>query len=72
MFSAGPNCGDIIYSVGNKMGLGNVSSGGLEASNVDLSAQFSAMILAQRAVQANSRVFSTTSNIMDTIVNMGR
>lgn len=72
LFSAGPNCGDIIYSVGTKMGLGNVSSGGLEASNVDLSAQFSAMILAQRAVQANSRVFSTTSSIMDVIVQMGR
>lgn len=72
MFSAGPNCGDIIYSVGTKMGLGNVSSGGLEASNVDLSAQFSSMILAQRAVQANSRVFSTTSDIMDVVVNMGR
>lgn len=72
MFSAGPNCGDIIYSVGTKMGLGNVSSGGLEASNVDLSAQFASMILSQRAVQANSRVFSTTSDIMDVIVNMGR
>lgn len=72
LFSAGPNCGDIIYSVGTKMGLGNVSSGGLEASNVDLSAQFASMILAQRAVQANSRVFSTTSSIMDVIVNMGR
>lgn len=72
LFSAGPNCGDIIYSVGTKMGLGNVSSGGLEASNVDLSAQFSNMILAQRAVQANSRVFSTTSDIMDIVVNMGR
>lgn len=72
MFSAGPNCGDIIYSVGTKMGLGNVSSGGLEASNVDLSGQFASMILAQRAVQANSRVFSTTSQIMDVIVQMGR
>lgn len=72
LFSAGPNCGDIIYSVGTKMGLGNVSSGGLEASNVDLSAQFASMILAQRAVQANSRVFSTTSQIMDVIVQMGR
>lgn len=72
MFSAGPNCGDIIYSVGTKMGLGNVSSGGLEASNVDLSGEFASMILAQRAVQANSRVFSTTSQIMDVIVQMGR
>ena len=72
MFRAGPNTGDIIYSVGNAMGLGSIASGGLEASNVDLSSEFSAMILAQRAVQANSRVFSTTSTIMDSIVNMGR
>lgn len=72
LYSAGPNCGDIIYSVGDKMGLGSVASGGLEASNVDLSAEFSAMILAQRAVQANSRVFTTTSEIMDVVVNMAR
>jgi len=72
LYSAGPNCGDIIYSVGNEMGLGNVASGGLEASNVDLSSQFSAMILAQRAVQANSRVFTTTSEIMNAIVQMGQ
>lgn len=72
LYSAGPNCGDVIYSVGNQMGLGDIASGGYEASNVDLSEQFSNMILAQRAVQANSRVFSTTSNIMDVIVQMGR
>lgn len=72
LFSAGPNSGDIIYSVGGAMGLGKIASGGLEASNVDLSAEFSNMILAQRAVQANSRVFTTTSDIMNTIVSMGR
>lgn len=72
LFTAGPNTGDIVYSVGNEMGLGSVASGGLEASNVDLSAEFSGMILAQRAVQANSRVFTTTSDVMDVITQMGR
>lgn len=72
LYSAGPNTGDVLYSIGDAMGLGAVASGGLEASNVDLSEEFSNMILAQRAVQANSRVFSTTSDIMDTVVNMGR
>lgn len=72
LFSAGPNTGTIYYSVGDSMGLGAIASGGLEASNVDLSAEFSSMILAQRAVQANSRVFTTTSDIMDAIVSMGR
>ncbi len=72
LFSAGANSGNIVYSVGNAMGLGNIASGGLESSNVDLSTEFSNMIMSQRAVQANSRVFTTTSNIMDTIVAMGR
>lgn len=72
LYTAGPNSGDVLYSVGNQMGLGDIVSGGYEASNVDLSAEFSNMILAQRAVQANSRVFSTTSQIMDVIVQMGR
>lgn len=72
LFKSGPNSGSILYSVGGKLGLGKIESGGLEASNVDLSKEFSNMIVAQRAVQANSRVFTTTSNIMDTIVSMGR
>ncbi len=72
LYTAGPNSGVIVYSIGGQMGLGQVASGGLEASNVDLSAEFSSMILSQRAVQANSRVFTTTSDIMDVIVNMGR
>lgn len=72
LFKAGPNSGSVLYSVGGKLGLGKIQSGGLEASNVDLSEEFSNMIVAQRAVQANSRVFTTTSNIMDIIVSMGR
>lgn len=72
LFQAGPNSGSIIYTVGNQMGAGSIKSGYLEASNVDLSGELSKMILAQRAIQANSRVFTTVSNTMDTIVNMGR
>lgn len=72
LFKAGPNSGSILYSVGGKLGLGKIESGGLEASNVDLSKEFSNMIVAQRAVQANSRVFTTTSDIMNEIVSMGR
>lgn len=72
MYTAGPNTGDIIYTVAGKMGCGEVQSGGLEASNVDLSQELSNMILAQRAIQANSRVFTTTSDIMQTITQMGR
>lgn len=72
LYSTGPNVGDIVYTVGSKMGCGNIKSGYLEASNVDLSDQLSNMILAQRAVEANSRVFTTSSEVMSTIVQMGR
>lgn len=72
LYEAGPNSGNIIYTVGSKMGAGSLKSGYLEASNVDLSDELSKMILAQRAVQANSRVFTTVSDTMNTIVQMGR
>ena len=72
LFEAGPNSGDIIYTVGNEMGAGSIESGYLEASNVDLSDELSSMILAQRAIEANSRVFTASSDVMDTIVAMGR
>lgn len=72
LFMPGPNAGDMIFTVGGAMGVGFLKSGGLEASNVDMSKQFSDMILAQRAVQANSRVFTATSDIMQTLVQLGR
>lgn len=72
LYKAGPNSGEIVYTVGGHMGAGSLESGGLEASNVDLSQELSNMILAQRAIEANSRVFTTTSDVMSTIVQMGR
>lgn len=72
LFESGPNTGDIAYTVGGEMGTGKLESGGLEASNVDLSSELSSMILAQRAIQANSRVFTTTSDVMKTVVQMGQ
>lgn len=72
LFMTGPNAGDMLFTVGGAMGVGQIKSGGLESSNVDLSKQLSDMILAQRSVQANSRVFSTTSSIMQTLVQLGQ
>lgn len=72
LWSMGANSGNPIYTIGGAMGVGAIKSGGLEASNVDMSKQFSNMIMAQRAIQANSRVFSVTSDIMETLVMLGR
>lgn len=71
LYKAGANCGAISYETASELN-GGIKSGYLEASNVDLSSQLSDMILAQRAIEANSRVFTTTSDVMSTIVQMGR
>jgi flagellar hook protein FlgE len=53
-------------------GTGTLTTGALEMSNVDLSEQFSEMMITQRAYQANSKIISTTDNILETLVNMVR
>ena len=71
-YSVGPDPGDVVYSQGNDNGIGALVSGGLEASNVDLSLQFANMIMAQRGIEANSRVFDTANSILQTLVYLGR
>lgn len=53
-------------------GLGTLNPGTLEMSNVDLSQQFTEMITAQRGFQANSRIITTTDEILNELVNMKR
>jgi flagellar hook protein FlgE len=50
--------------------LGQVESGALEASNVDLTAQLVRMITAQRDFQANAQVIQTDNAITQTIINL--
>ena len=49
---------------------GQIQSGALEGSNVDLTAQLVEMISAQRNFQANSQVIKTANDITQTIINM--
>ena len=51
-------------------GLGEVISGHTEMSNVDLSTQFTNLIMAQRGYQANSRVLSTADQLAERINQM--
>jgi flagellar hook protein FlgE len=45
-----------------------IQSGYLENSNVDLTTQFADMIIAERAIQANAKVMSTSDNILTTVI----
>jgi flagellar hook protein FlgE len=53
-------------------GLGKVSPNSLEQSNVDLASEFVKMIIAQRAFQANSKVITTTDEILQDLMSLKR
>ncbi|MDD3236621.1 MAG: flagellar hook-basal body complex protein [Candidatus Gastranaerophilales bacterium] len=71
-FSQGANCGDAFYGTPNGNGFGALASGTLEGSNVDMTAQFADMIVAQRGIEANSRVFDTQNQIMKSLAYLGQ
>jgi flagellar hook protein FlgE len=51
-------------------GLGNIQSGTLEQSNVDLTQQFSDLITAQRSFQAGSRLITVSDTVLEDVVNL--
>lgn len=53
-------------------GAGKLNPGTLEMSNVDLTSEFADMIVTQRGFQANSRIITTTDEMLEEIVNMVR
>ncbi len=51
-------------------GRGTVTTGALEMSNVDLATEFTGMITAERGFQANSRVITTSDQMLQELVNL--
>lgn len=51
---------------------GQIYSGALESSNVDIAGELTEMIEAQRVYTANSKVFQTGSDLMDVLINLKR
>ena len=66
------NSGDPLYDTPGDGGTGKLNPGSLEMSNVDLTSQFADMIVTQRGFQANSRVITTTDQMLEELVNMVR
>ncbi len=70
---ASSNSGDAVYfAPGSSSNAGTLVAGGLEMSNVDLSKQFTDMIIAQRGFQANSRVITTSDEVLQELVSLKR
>lgn len=76
----GSNCYQTTLNSGEFDGIGvevnadgsKINSGELEMSNVDLSGQFTDMIVTQRGFQANSRVITTSDTLLEELINLKR
>ncbi|PAE26746.1 flagellar basal body rod protein FlgG [Bacillus sp. 7894-2] len=66
------NSGDPVPLTPGEDGAGVLVSGTLEMSNVDLSEEFTEMITAQRGFQANTRIITTSDEILQELVNLKR
>jgi flagellar hook protein FlgE len=69
---ADPNDIATITTFAGDGGRGQVIAGQLEMSNVDLTNEFTEMIVAQRGFQANSRIITTSDDILQEVVNLKR
>jgi flagellar hook protein FlgE len=71
-FRVGVNSGDAAVGLAGVGGRGVLNSGALEMSNVDLAEEFTGLIVAQRGFQANSRVITSSDEILQDLVNLKR
>lgn len=66
------NSGNAQIGKPSNSGFGELNPGALEMSNVDLGREFTNMITTQRGFQANSRVVTTTDQMLEELVNLKR
>lgn len=64
--------GEPNVKIAGQDGAGEVVSGALEMSNVDLSQEMSDMIITQRGFQANSRIITVSDTMLEELVNLKR
>lgn len=70
LYSVGINSGQPQVGVAGIGSLGRISTGQLEGSNVDLAAQFAQMIQAQQGFNANTKVVTTTNNLLQSVISI--
>lgn len=62
--------GPAVIGTAGTAGRGTIEGGALESSNVDVSTEFSALIIAQRAFEANSKSITTFDQATQAAINM--
>jgi flagellar hook protein FlgE len=69
-YQATPGSGGASIGVAGTGGRGTITGGSVEDSNVDVAAEFSKMIVAQQAYQANAKTITTFQTISQDTINM--
>ncbi len=69
-YSASANSGNAVITTPQQLGTGNIRSGALEGSNVDLSQQFVNLIVASTGYSASSKVISTSNQLLTELLNI--
>ncbi len=72
LYSESLESGPALFGTPQSGRLGSISTNAIEMSNVDLAAEFVKMITTQRAFQANSRVITTSDEILNELINLKR
>lgn len=72
LYSMTANSGDCVYEDIKASGIGYMTTGVLEMSNVDLSQEFTTMITTQRGFQANSRIITVSDTLLEELTNLKR
>lgn len=71
-YRATANSGAVELGAAGDPGYGKLASGYLEMSNVDLSQEFTNLIIAQRGFQANARIITTSDEVLQELTNLKR
>jgi flagellar hook protein FlgE len=66
------NSGVASVGTAGTAGIGSLAGGALEMSNVDLSQEFTNLIVAQRGFQANARIITTSDEVLQELTNLKR
>ncbi len=72
IYSESANSGAAVLGFAGGTNSSTITPGALESSNVDISQEFTDMIIAQRGFQANARVITTADEMLNELVNLRR
>ncbi|HUT03458.1 MAG TPA: flagellar hook protein FlgE [bacterium] len=72
MFAQAPGSGNPTIGIANAGGRGTIVGQSLEMANVDLTSQFTSMIVMQRGFEANSKIITTANEMIQIMVNLKR